>query len=171
MIENIKNDIFAVTCDAIIHQANCMNTMGSGIARTVRELFPEAYEADCRTKKGDSLKLGTFSWAMVKNPDYPHIKAIINLYGQFNFSADSRHTRYDALYDGFVMVREKMRQKAKNDLRTLAIPFRLGCNRGGGDWRVVNAIIESVFVDEKHFKVLICENPALQEDLMNSQSK
>ena len=33
-----------------------------GIARTIRELYPEAYEADCQTKKGDRSKIGSFSY-------------------------------------------------------------------------------------------------------------
>lgn len=171
MIEHVKKDIFEVRADAIIHQANCMHTMGSGIARFVREQFPEAYQADLRTRKGDPTKLGTFSFAQVKNPAYPNVSAIINLYGQFDFSAEARHTRYDSLYDGFLLIREKMRLKAKGELRVLSVPFRLGCNRGGGDWRIVLAIIESVFADEKDFKVLICENPAVTEVLQNKVSK
>jgi O-acetyl-ADP-ribose deacetylase (regulator of RNase III) len=56
MIEHVKEDIFQVgklDIHAIIHQANCHCTMGSGIAKFIRERFPKAYEADCKTVKGD----------------------------------------------------------------------------------------------------------------------
>ena len=171
MITDVQSDIFDVKCDAIIHQANCFHTMGSGIAAFIREKFPEAYIADCETKRGDPEKIGTFSFAKVQNPEYPNVKVIVNLYSQFDFNGNYRCTRYDALTDGLTALRDKMRSKANGKLRTLAIPFRIGSNRGGGDWRVVRAIIESVFGDEKDFNVLICDNPALREQLQNTQSK
>ena len=49
-----KNGIFNV----IIHGANCQNTMGSGVAKQIKEHFPGAYDADLRTTKGDREKLG-----------------------------------------------------------------------------------------------------------------
>ncbi len=39
--------------------------MQSGIARQIREKYPEAYEADCKTVAGDIKKLGTFSWVKI----------------------------------------------------------------------------------------------------------
>jgi O-acetyl-ADP-ribose deacetylase (regulator of RNase III) len=171
MIEDIKSDVFEANCDALIHQCNCFHTMGSGVAFYVREFFPEAYAADCQTKCGDPAKLGSFSFAKVTNPKFPNIKSIINLYSQFDFSSESRCTRYDALVDGLTSVRDRMRSKANGELRTLALPFRMGSNRGGGDWRIVRACIESVFSDEPDFKVLICENPLLTEVLQNTKSK
>ena len=170
MIQDIKQDIFTVEADVIIHQANCFHTMGSGIAKVIRDNFPEAYLADKQTKCGDPAKLGNFSFALVKNDSYPKVKAIINLYSQFDFNTTSRNTRYDAMTDGLTQIRDKMRLKAKGKLRTIAIPWRIGSNRGGGDWRVVHAIIESVFGDEADFKVLICEPPQ-PEALRNVNSK
>ena len=57
LIEMAKNGEF----DVITHGCNCFNTMGGGIARTIKSEFPEAYQVDCQTKKGDYRKLGTIS--------------------------------------------------------------------------------------------------------------
>ena len=38
----------------------------------------------------------------------------------------------------------------------IAIPYLMGCHRGGGDWNVVYAMIEKIFKDSKN-DVLICE--------------
>jgi O-acetyl-ADP-ribose deacetylase (regulator of RNase III) len=170
MVTEINQDIFTVKADAIVHQANCFHTMGSGIARFIRENFPEAYDADCATKKGDSEKMGTFSFAAIKNPRYPNVSLIINLYSQFDFSRDMRHTRYDALVDGLTLLRDKLRAKAKGKTRTIAIPYRIGSNRGGGDWKIVRAIIDSVFGNENDFNVLICV-PDEPEPLVNTVAK
>lgn len=49
----------------IAHGCNCFNTMGSGIAKTIKILYPEVYETDCKTIKGSREKLGTISWTII----------------------------------------------------------------------------------------------------------
>lgn len=38
--------------DVIIHGCNCQNTMGAGIAKSIKKQFPAAYDADLVTAKG-----------------------------------------------------------------------------------------------------------------------
>ena len=40
--------------------------MGKGIAKTIKTRFPEAYQADLKTNKGDREKLGTISFTSVE---------------------------------------------------------------------------------------------------------
>lgn len=70
--------------DIIVHGCNCQNTMGSGIAKQIKDRFPEAYRADSEYDKflGPSnryLKLGTFSKASAGS------FTIINAYTQVNY--------------------------------------------------------------------------------------
>jgi O-acetyl-ADP-ribose deacetylase (regulator of RNase III) len=175
MIISIQEDIFntkVTGAQAIIHQANCHCTMGSGIAKDIRAKFPEAYEADCRTTKGDIGKLGRASIAAIANDkkaQYPNLLYIVNLYGQFKFGLDERHTSYDALADGFERIRKwALEQKIK----LLSVPFRLGCNRAGGDWQIVRSILDSVYANDPAIVMLICENPALTNgQVANRMSK
>jgi hypothetical protein len=176
MIEHVKEDIFEVKkldIHGIIHQANCHCTMGSGIAKFIREKFPAAYEADCKTKKGDLTKLGKTSIALLDATRPANLRVIFNLYGQGDFGTDKRYTSYDALETGFTGIRNWVRKWNCNYpdfIHRLAVPFRLGCNRAGGDWRIVRAILESVFEEDKNITLLICENPAL-EPIQNKVSR
>jgi O-acetyl-ADP-ribose deacetylase (regulator of RNase III) len=45
--------------DVILHGCNCWCEMGAGIAKAIRQGFPEAYQADLATTPGDWSKLGT----------------------------------------------------------------------------------------------------------------
>jgi hypothetical protein len=46
----------------IVQGCNCFETMGSGIAREIKERYPAAYEADMKySHAGDYDKLGCFS--------------------------------------------------------------------------------------------------------------
>lgn len=65
--------------DVIVHGANCFCTMGAGIARQIRDQFPEAYAADCATVKGDRTKLGTYSAAKIGE------LTVVNAYTQYHY--------------------------------------------------------------------------------------
>ena len=137
----IRQNISIFDCDAhaIIHQANCQNTMGSGIARQIRERYPEAYEADCQTTPGDIRKLGAFSWVKAKDG-----KFIYNCYSQYRYGREKRHTNYEAVYTGLSSIEQNARELG---LTTLSLPYNMGCMLGGGSWRIVSVIIYEVFKD------------------------
>lgn len=129
---------------AIGHQANCFNTMNSGVAKAIRARWPTVYTADCETTKGDRDKLGTFSMEAVR--DGGIIRGFVyNLYGQYNYGYDAKgYTDYESLRNALVAMRE--------DLVWLRSPINLGFPKigaglGGGDWGTISAIIEDVFDD------------------------
>lgn len=158
MVKYFKGDIFDAPIDAMTHGCNCFHTMGSGIARAVREYYPEAYEADVeQTKKGDKSKLGTLSEAYI--PDYktrrnPRVQYIFNLYEQYNFGREKRQVNYEALFRGFEALRARLTGKGL----VLGINYKIACNLAGGTWSVCEAMIHAVF-DSADFDVLICQRP------------
>ena len=72
--------------DVIIHGCNCFCTMGAGIAKTIKEEFPEAYQADLATNNGDKSKLGEISVAKVNEGAL----IVVNGYTQFNWKGRGR---------------------------------------------------------------------------------
>jgi O-acetyl-ADP-ribose deacetylase (regulator of RNase III) len=147
----IGNLLKQLDLDAWIHQANCFNTMGSGIAKEVKETYPEVYEADCRTIKGDIGKLGTFSFAKTTDG-----KIGYNLYSQFNYGRDGKlYTNYEAMRHGLEKIREHVKINLKPNSK-VGIPCRIGCVRGGGDWNEVLKIINEVF-EKESIEIVICE--------------
>lgn len=151
MIINQNINIFECSAQAIIHQANCQNTMGSGIARFIRERYPETYEVDCKTVAGDIGKLGTFSWVKAHDGKY-----IYNCYSQFRYGRDTRYTDYEAIYTGLSSIEEHAKMQG---LTSLSLPYGMGCVQAGGSWHVVRAIIEDIF-DQNNIDLYICRyNP------------
>lgn len=114
---------------ALLHQANCFNTMNSGVARTIRERFPAAYRADCNTIKGDLKKLGTYSYAA-----FDHLYGyIVNLYGQYNYGRDGKkYTQPDQLEAAMAAFGRGFATAGELGLR-LCMP-RIGCGLGGASW-------------------------------------
>jgi O-acetyl-ADP-ribose deacetylase (regulator of RNase III) len=148
MINEINANLLEYQCDGIIHQANCFHTMGGGIALRIKNKWKEAYAADVAyMPSGDKSKLGRFSVAVL--PSNFHI---FNLYGQYTFGS-GRQTSYDALTDGLQDIEQ---YAFDNGLRELALPNRMGCVLGGGNWLVVRAIIETVFGKNEDVNLTIC---------------
>jgi len=59
--------------DVIIHGCNCFCTMGGGIAKTIKNEFIEAFNADRKTIKGSKDKLGTCSFANIERNGFNFI--------------------------------------------------------------------------------------------------
>lgn len=127
---------------AIGHQANCFNTMNSGVARAIRAHFPDAWAVDQNTKRGSSAKLGGISVGVYNGPGPDDVRLIYNLYGQYNYGYDKQgYTKYDKLESAMIRMRDSLPTRAK-----VGFP-KIGAGLGGGDWVRIEAIIEEVFKD------------------------
>lgn len=142
MIEYKKGDLVEALrtgeVEAIAHQANCFNTMNSGVAKSIRAAYPEAYEADCQTLKGDFDKLGTLSSVIIEN-EQEGFGWIFNLYGQFNYGREPGvvYTDIEALRNAVKMMRLFL--DAAN-ITKLGVP-KMGAGLGGAKWEDVEAIL------------------------------
>jgi O-acetyl-ADP-ribose deacetylase (regulator of RNase III) len=127
--------------DVIIHGCNCQCVMGRGIALSVKQIFPEAYSADCSTKKGDDQKLGTFSEAKVVRG--PHTFHVLNAYTQFHWRGAGVKADYEA-------IREVMKSvKSCFPGKRIAYP-KIGAGLAGGDWDIIRGIINEELAGEDH---------------------
>lgn len=127
--------------DLIIHGCNCHGAMGAGIAKAIRSTFPEAYEADLRTPKGDRSKLGTISAATVEREGRQII--VVNGYTQFDWSGPGVLVDYDAVRS--VMAEVKSRYSGKR----IGYP-KIGAGLAGGDWETIARIIDEELQGEDH---------------------
>lgn len=130
--------------DVIVHGANCQHVMGAGIAAWVRKRFPEAYEADLQTPRGDRAKLGTISVATIVRPGVRF--DVVNAYTQFGFG-NGLQIDYDAIRSAMLAVRNQYSGKR------IGYP-KIGAGLGGGDWGRISAIINEALGPENHTLVV-----------------
>ena len=138
LIELAKDGKF----DVIIHGCNCFNVMGAGIAKQIKTSFPEAYQADLETKKGDDKKLGTYTSANVNN------LTIVNAYTQYNYGLGQKNVDYNAVRKIFRLIKHNFRDKR------IAYP-KIGVGLGGGDWKKIKSIIEEELKNTNHTLVIL----------------
>lgn len=116
----------------IVHGANCWNTMGSGIAREIRERYPAAYDVDCATVAGDYNKLGNYTVMLGKQFN------IVNAYTQYGFNrGGSTDDVFE--YASFALILQKL----AHFYPTCNFGFpRIGCGLAGGDESVIVQMLE-----------------------------
>jgi O-acetyl-ADP-ribose deacetylase (regulator of RNase III) len=81
--------------EVIVHRCNCQCAMGAGIAKAIKQAFPEAYKADKATAKGSRTKLGTLSIATIELGNREI--TIVNGYTQFHWRGSGVLVDYAAL--------------------------------------------------------------------------
>lgn len=131
--------------DVIIHGCNCFCAMGAGIALAIKTQFPEAFEADLRTVKGDRAKLGMISTALIERNSRRFF--VVNGYTQFHWRGQGVLADYDA-------IRAVMRRvKSEYSGQRIGYP-KIGAGLARGDWETIASIIDEGLAGEDHCLVL-----------------
>lgn len=129
--------------DLIVHGVNCFNTMGGGIAREIRERYPEVAEADAGTTRGDYTKLGnwteSYAWYNLHKVPYegdlPDSYIIINAYTQYNMSTGEDVFEYTA----FELILQKLAHMYGT--KRLGFPY-IGMGLAKGNKEKIMAMLE-----------------------------
>lgn len=130
---------------ALIQQVNCVNKMGSGLAKAIYMKWPQVkteYHKLFAQVNGLGL-LGTIQ--LVDVGDYFDKRYVINAFSQYNAGIDGKqYTEYIAVRSCFHRVCVVMDELG---IEELAVPYLYGCGLGGGDWNIVSKIINDVLGD------------------------
>lgn len=109
--------------DIIVQGCNCFCTMNSGLAKQIKDQYPEAYAADLKTEKGSWNKLGDYSLFRGKR------FTIINAYTQFGFNKPGEcKDVFD--YNAFAIILEKLERTFGSS--SFGFPL-IGCGLAGGN--------------------------------------
>lgn len=129
----------------LAHQTNALGIMGGGIALHIRHLFPEVYNEYvkyCQTQVNVETNNQKFKRVLgstqICNTTIANLQ-IANMFGQYEIGTHKRQTNYEWLYQSLYSLFAHV-SKLKGDV-VLAFPKNLGCGLGGGDWRIVEAMI------------------------------
>lgn len=126
--------------DVIVQGCNCLCVMGAGIALQIANRYPQAYEADKKTVRGDRNKLGHYTYAMAKNKKNGEF-VIVNAYTQYDLGSGEDVLNYEAL--------DNVLKEIKEDFAGLRIGLPLiGCGLAGGNEKRVVSNIKEVLGDE-----------------------
>lgn len=157
----VKGDLLALAeegkFDIIVHGCNCQNTMGSGIAKQIKEQYPEAFQVDYAydlvVRDTRYNKLGNYSKAKVYSGSN---FTIVNAYTQFNYLP-----RGEDLFEyaSFAVILQKLEHFYGN--YDFGFPY-IGMGLAGGDSERILDMLEqfSNLVEKKMGSVTLVEYEA-----------
>ena len=164
-----KQNLFNSGAQVIVHQVNCMGVMGSGVAKQVKNLYPNVFLEYCKAVR--TLERKCLGGCLVVEA-YPGLR-IANLFGQYYYrgykedytfdlpyeqpelteSCEAiRFTNYEAFYRGLVRLKNELRENEKR----IAFPYNIGCDRGGASWPIIENMIKCVFSD-LDVEIIVCQ--------------
>lgn len=136
----------------IAHQVNCQGKMESGVAKAIRDKYPKVYE-DYLTVCGAIFPKGLCGMTQTIIIDSERV--VVNLFGQKYYGYDGkRYTSYayltkaldylfKTIYRSNTIGSDEIESKLYSD-NAFAIPYKMGCDRGGVDWNIVESILEDL---------------------------
>lgn len=154
-VKVINGDLFNSKAQIICHQVNCKGKMGSGVALQVKRKFPHVYEEYLKQCSDD--KLGKIQLVPIHKESLKYLPGdvfipvnneqyICNMFAQSDYGNDGKqYTSMEALCKCFISVRQCTWLKNSLFNATIAMPWKIGCVRGGANWDVVLNMIQSVF--------------------------
>ena len=157
MITEVKADILDLinkssenkALNVLVQQCNCQNVMRKGIAKAISTAYPEVARADNATQAGDRAKLGTYSYARVKDN-----VVIANAYGQYNYGwlnpldSTGRQTDYIALQKALTAIRDDFANESTQPV-AFYLPRAIGSGLAKGNYNTIRNILEEVFKDHE----------------------
>lgn len=131
--------------------------MASGIAKSIREKWPIAYEEYikwCEEAENKAIEMADAPW---DTPDISelmlgHIKIapvnnkqfVIHMMAQENFSYDGkRYTSYDAFCSCLEEIKKQI-PKGSN----IGFPYKIGSDRGGANWHIIAMMIKEILSED-----------------------
>ena len=148
MVTYLKGALLDSDCDYICHQVNCRGVMGAGIARQIRERFPEVYRV-YRERYEDALRVLDSPDRMLGSTDIVQIPGtnqyVVNMYSQRSYGYNGK--RYTS-YRAFRFILNELKRDIPTDC-IIGFPNGIGCGLGGGDWEVISKMIEEI-LGESH---------------------
>lgn len=136
MINYQKGNLLDVTAGVIVHGCNTKGVMGAGVAKAIKEKYPECYEKYKRSIDNNWHELGDVVW-WEKDGLY-----IANALTQNNFgrNAMTRYVDYQAVHRCFYEVCSAFYEE------TDCIHFpKIGAGLGGGNWEVIEQLILAAY--------------------------
>lgn len=144
MFKYTKTSVFNANTQTIVNTVNCVGVMGAGLALEFKLRFPKMYSNYVGLCRRGEIQVGKVN---LYNKNY-HCN-IINFPTKIHWKNPSDLAWIEAGLEDF------RRQYRKWGITSIAFP-KLGCDRGGLDWQVVDPLMDRYLHDLKDLDVYIC---------------
>lgn len=161
-IAHKKGNLLNSDCDYICHQVNCQGKMNSGIAKSIRERWPQVYHnyfskwcQNMYAEFPNSALLGQIQIVSLWD-DFDTAEkhqSIVNMFSQESYGYDGlRYTSYDAFWTCLNQIKRIVPKGSK-----IGFPYKIGCCRGGGNWDLIYWMINYILGEDYNIEIWALE--------------
>lgn len=157
MVTHKEGSVLESGCQYICHQVNCRGVMGSGIALAIKNKWPIVYakymdkvrdmEEQCYVVDGPDpsrILLGNTQFVDIGNG-----QEVVNMFAQQDFGYNGkRYTSYDAFEHCLQNIKKTVPKG-----NTIGFPYKIGSDRGGASWDVIEKMIEVVLGNDFNVEI------------------
>lgn len=137
-----SGDLLKAEEDILVHQVNVEGIMGGGVARQIAEKYL-------------NVEKEYIKFCKKYNNDYQQLRGKVDLIkekGKYVANMFSQDKSFNTDYEAMEIALEKIRDYAKQENLTVAMPFKIGCGIAKGEFNLVLDVISKVF---KGYKVVL----------------
>lgn len=147
-MEIIKGDLIKLAAtgevNVILHSCNTRNRFGAGIAKQIRQAFPQAYIADCQAAQIGLNQLGLISQAVISLPlnkaskTAGKVLTVVNMYTQDSYSTSKSKVYVDYLAFAKCLSLVKLHHSTAR----IGIPSGISSGLANGNKQQIHEIID-----------------------------
>lgn len=146
MIHYKQGNLLDVTSGIIVHGCNMQGVMGAGVAKAVKQKYPQCFEVYQHRLRTQYTALGGVIY-YYSNKDL----LIANALTQRYYGSRMREVNYAAIVNSFQHILSH-RSKFGINLKTINFP-KIGAGLGGGDWSIIEQLINDCDPDDTVEKI------------------
>lgn len=137
----IRKDISTITHGVIMHQVNCQNKMGAGVAKALYNTYPQV-----KTEYHQIAYQPQFNTPQKRFGLLQHVKitddlVIFNSFSQLDYGRNKsiKYTDEEVLMTNL----QRFDEYAKYHHLPAYVPERIGCGLANGNWSTIKTFIET----------------------------
>lgn len=133
-------DITTIQTGVIMHQVNCQDVMGAGVAKVLYTKYPQVKEKFHQLATQPDYNTPTKRFGLVQPVRISDQLVVLNSFSQLYYGRkkDVVYTDHQALLTNL----SKLDAYAKKHNLPAYVPARIGCGLAGGDWATIEKYIK-----------------------------
>lgn len=136
----IKKDITTIEKGVIMHQVNCQNIMGAGVAKALYTKYPKVKSAFHQMSEKTDYNTPEKRFGLVQPVTITSELIIINSYSQLYFGRNKivKYTDESKLMANLLKLDNYVKEKNL----PVYVPEKISCGLANGDWNKIKDFIE-----------------------------
>lgn len=150
-IETDMGELFPNKQVVLLQSVNCMGVLEGFLNIRNVSLYPCIYESYLEFLKSHEPNRQSLLGKVHLTALKPGL-TVVSVFTQLRTNTFERQTNYEAMYSGLKRVDSLYKDAI------IVVPYMFGCGLSGGDWRIIESMLDSIFDNSSNLMYVIDSN-------------